>query len=84
MAKGSISGVAGRAAQPIERNGPAGYAAEFVGTAILVTAIGFVLSNGAVAAPDFAALALLHVFVLMMLIATLGGPREPTSTLRSP
>jgi len=73
MVRSEAGNVAGRTRQPIERNGPAGYAAEFIGTAILVAAIGFVISNGAVAAPDFAALALLHVFVLMMLIATLGG-----------
>lgn len=64
---------AARVREPIEHNGPAAYVAEFVGTAILVAAIGFVISNGAVAAPDFAALSLLHVFLLMMLIATLGG-----------
>ncbi len=73
MVRSQAGSVAGRTRQPIDRNGPAGYAAEFIGTAILVAAIGFVISNGAVAAPDFAALALLHVFVLMMLIATLGG-----------
>lgn len=73
MARDRAASVAASTGEPIEHNGPAAYAAEFVGTAILVAAIGFVISNGAVSAPDFAALALLHVFVLMMLIATLGG-----------
>ena len=55
---------------------PAAYIAEFIGTFLLVLFIGIVLAvNSKVASSftDFAVLGLLHAFILMMLVATLGG-----------
>jgi MIP family channel proteins len=60
----------------VEHRSPAAYAAEFVGTFVLVLFIGIILavnSKAAVGAADFAVIGLLHAFVLMMLIASLGG-----------
>jgi len=62
----------------VERRGPSAYIAELLGTMILVFAIGMVLtlnqtnSNG-LGYTDFAVIGLVHVFVLAMLIHTLGG-----------
>jgi len=61
----------------VEDRGPAAYIAEFLGTLILVFAIGMVLSVHPSAAGldslDFAVIGLVHVFVLAMLIHSLGG-----------
>jgi len=68
--------VSSRAHADIEQQAPTAYAAEFIGTFLLVTFIGLILS---VQSPDglgyreFAVVGLLHAFALMMLIATLGG-----------
>jgi MIP family channel proteins len=54
----------------------AAYAAEFLGTFLLVLFIGLILASNSKAglgSTDFAVVGLLHAFVLMMLIATLGG-----------
>ena len=58
----------------MEDRGPSAYAAELLGTLLLVLFIGSVLStaNG-LGVTDFAVIGLLHVFVLGMLVATLGG-----------
>jgi MIP family channel proteins len=60
----------------VQSRGRAAYMAEFVGTFLLVLFIGIVLAvNSKVASSftDFAVIGLLHAFVLMMLVATLGG-----------
>ena len=60
----------------MEDKSAAAYAAEFVGTFLLVLFIGFILSSNNPAGlgfTDFAVIGLLHAFVLMMLVATLGG-----------
>jgi MIP family channel proteins len=60
----------------VEDKSAAAYAAEFVGTFVLVLFIGFILSSNNPAGlgfTDFAVIGLLHAFVLMMLVATLGG-----------
>jgi glycerol uptake facilitator protein len=65
-----------RAMQP---KGPAAYVAELIGTFLLVLFIGFILASnspaeaGGLGYTDFAVIGLLHAFVLMMLIASLGG-----------
>lgn len=65
--------------EPIEPKGPAAFAAEFIGTFLLVLFIGLILAsntsaaNGGLGFTDFAVIGLLHAFVLMMLIASLGG-----------
>jgi glycerol uptake facilitator protein len=65
--------------EPIEPRGPAAYAAEFIGTFVLVLFIGLILAsntsaaNGGLGFTDFAVIGLLHAFVLMMLVASLGG-----------
>jgi MIP family channel proteins len=62
--------------EPIERKGPEAYAAEFVGTFLLVLFIGIILASNSGAGlgfTDFAVVGLLHAFVLTMLVATLGG-----------
>jgi MIP family channel proteins len=65
-----------RATTDVEQQTPSAYAAEFVGTFLLVLFIGLILS---VQSPDglgyreFAVVGLLHAFVLTMLVATLGG-----------
>jgi glycerol uptake facilitator protein len=54
----------------------AAYAAEFLGTFLLVLFIGLILASNSKAglgSTDFAVVGLLHAFVLMMLVATLGG-----------
>jgi MIP family channel proteins len=58
----------------MEDRGPSAYAAELLGTLLLVLFIGSILStaNG-LGYQDFAVIGLLHVFVLGMLVATLGG-----------
>ena len=67
----------------MEDRGPSAYAAELIGTLLLVLFIGSILStaNG-LGVTDFAVIGLLHVFVLGMLVATLGG--TSTSTSRPP
>jgi glycerol uptake facilitator protein len=63
----------------MEPKGTAAYVAELVGTFILVLFIGFILASnspaesGGLGFTDFAVIGLLHAFVLMMLVATLGG-----------
>jgi MIP family channel proteins len=55
---------------------PAAYAAELVGTFLLVLFIGLILASnspGGLGATDFAVVGLLHAFLLTMLIATLGA-----------
>jgi glycerol uptake facilitator protein len=65
-----------RAMQP---KGPAAYVAELVGTFLLVLFIGFILASnspaeaGGLGFTDFAVVGLLHAFLLMMLVASLGG-----------
>jgi hypothetical protein len=52
------------------------YAAEFLGTFLLVLFIGLILasnSNAGLGSTDFAVVGLLHAFVLTMLVATLGA-----------
>jgi len=62
----------------VERRGPSAYIAELLGTMILVFAIGMVLAlnqatSKGLGYTDFAVIGLVHVFVLAMLIHTLGG-----------
>jgi glycerol uptake facilitator protein len=60
----------------VEDRGAAAFAAEFVGTFLLVLFIGLILASnsaGGLGFTDFAVIGLLHAFVLMMLVATLGG-----------
>lgn len=63
----------------MEKKGFPAYFAEFIGTLLLVMFIGLILSHtakiadGGLGYADFAVIGLLHVFVLAMLIATLGG-----------
>ena len=60
----------------MEEKNAAAYAAEFVGTFLLVMFIGLILSSNNPAGlgfTDFAVIGLLHAFLLMMLVATLGG-----------
>jgi glycerol uptake facilitator protein len=58
----------------MEDRGPSAYAAELLGTLMLVLFIGSILSTAAgLGVTDFAVIGLLHVFVLGMLVATLGG-----------
>ena len=58
----------------MEPRGPAAYAAEFIGTLFLVFFITAVLTvSVGLGYNDFAVIGLLHAFVLMMLIQTLGG-----------
>ncbi len=62
----------------MEDRGPSAYAAEFVGTFVLVLFIGTILSVQQVGPAglgyrDFAVVGLVHVFVLAMLVASLGG-----------
>lgn len=60
----------------VEQQTPTAYAAEFIGTFLLVTFIGLILSvqsPGGLGYREFAVVGLLHAFVLMMLISTLGG-----------
>src|SRR5215213_4843562 len=58
----------------VDYRGPEAYVAEFVGTLGLVFFVTMVLSVGAgLGYADFAVIGLVHVFVLAMLIHTLGG-----------
>ena len=56
--------------------GPAAYAAEFLGTLMLVFVVAMVVivsSPDGVGVTDFAVIGLVHAFILMMLIYSLGG-----------
>lgn len=58
----------------MEDRGPSAYVAELLGTLLLVLFIGSILSTATgLGVTDFAVIGLLHVFVLGMLVATLGG-----------
>lgn len=60
----------------MEERGLSAYLAEFVGTFVLVLFIALIVSvyaRAGLGTPEFAAIGLLHAFVLMMLIQTLGG-----------
>jgi MIP family channel proteins len=58
----------------VEERGLSAYIAELVGTFLLVLFIALIVSvYGASSAPEFAAIGLLHAFLLMMLVQTLGG-----------
>jgi glycerol uptake facilitator protein len=60
----------------LEPRGVEAYVAEFIGTLILVAFVGFVVvqnSRDGLGVTDFAVIGLVHVFVLGMLIHTLGG-----------
>jgi MIP family channel proteins len=59
----------------MERRTTSAYVAELVGTFMLVLFIALVVSvyAGGAGSPDFVAIALAHAFLLMMLVATLGG-----------
>jgi MIP family channel proteins len=60
----------------VEERGPTAYAAEFLGTFLLVffiASIVVVSSPNGVGATDFAVIGLVHAFVLAMLVYTLGG-----------
>jgi len=60
----------------LEARGLEAYVAEFVGTLILVAFIGFVIvqnSSDGLGVIDFSVIGLVHIFVLGMLIHTLGG-----------
>jgi MIP family channel proteins len=60
----------------IERKGPEAYAAEFLGTFLLVMFIGIILASNSrlgLGFTDFAVVGLLHAFILTMLVASLGG-----------
>ena len=60
----------------MEKRGLSAYIAEFVGTFLLVLFIALIVSVYArtgISTPEFAVIGLLHAFLLMMLIQTLGG-----------
>jgi MIP family channel proteins len=60
----------------MEERGFSAYIAELVGTFLLVLFIALIVSvyaRGGISTPEFAVIGLLHAFVLMMLIQTLGG-----------
>ncbi|MEA2155870.1 MAG: glycerol uptake facilitator protein [Solirubrobacteraceae bacterium] len=59
----------------MERRGTSAYAAELVGTFMLVLFVVLVVAvyAGGGGSPDLVAIGLVHAFVLMMLVATLGG-----------
>ena len=62
----------------MEEREPSAYIAEFIGTLFLVFAIGMILSlhqatPQGLGYQDFAVIGLLHVFVLAMIVATIGG-----------
>jgi MIP family channel proteins len=60
----------------MEQRGLSAYIAELVGTFLLVLFIALVVSvyaRSSISAPEFAVIGLLHAFLLMMLIQTLGG-----------
>jgi MIP family channel proteins len=59
-----------------QSGGPAAYAAEFLGTLMLVFTVAMVVivnSGGGLGVTDFAVIGLVHAFVLMLLIYSLGG-----------
>lgn len=60
----------------IPARGPAAYAAEFLGTLMLVLAVALVVivnSGDGLGVTDFAVIGLVHVLVLMLLVLSLGG-----------
>jgi MIP family channel proteins len=60
----------------VERRGLSAYIAELIGTFLLVLFISLIVSvyaRGGISTPEFAVIGLLHAFLLMMLIQTLGG-----------
>ena len=60
----------------MEKRGLSAYLAELVGTFLLVLFVVLIVSvyaRGGISTPEFAVIGLLHAFVLMMLISTLGG-----------
>ena len=60
----------------MEERAVSAYIAELVGTFLLVLFIALIVSvyaRGGISTPEFAAIGLLHAFLLMMLIQTLGG-----------
>ena len=60
----------------MEERGPSAYVAELIGTFLLVLFVALIVSVYAqkgIGTPEFAVIGLLHAFVLMMLIQTLGG-----------
>ena len=60
----------------MEKRGLSAYLAELVGTFLLVLFVALIVSvyaRGGISTPEFAVIGLLHAFVLMMLISTLGG-----------
>jgi MIP family channel proteins len=60
----------------MEERGLSAYIAELIGTFLLVLFIALVVSvyaSKAISTPEFAVIGLLHAFLLMMLIQTLGG-----------
>ena len=65
-----------RANPDLERRGPEAYAAEFIGTLLLVFFIGVIVtlnSPSGLQFTDWAVVGLLHFLLLLMLIHTLGG-----------
>jgi len=60
----------------MEKRGLSAYLAELVGTFLLVLFVALIVSvyaRGGISTPEFAVIGLLHAFLLMMLISTLGG-----------
>jgi len=60
----------------MQERGLSAYIAELVGTFLLVLFIALIVSvyaRGGISTPEFAVIGLLHAFLLMMLIQTLGG-----------
>jgi MIP family channel proteins len=60
----------------MEQRGLSAYLAELVGTFLLVLFVALIVSvyaRAGISTPEFAVIGLLHAFVLMMLISTLGG-----------
>jgi len=60
----------------MEERAVSAYVAELVGTFVLVLFIALIVSiyaRGGISTPEFAVIGLLHAFLLMMLIQTLGG-----------
>jgi len=60
----------------MEKRGLSAYLAELVGTFLLVLFIALIVSvyaRAGISTPEFAVIGLLHAFLLMMLISTLGG-----------
>jgi MIP family channel proteins len=60
----------------MQERGLSAYIAELIGTFLLVLFVALIVSvyaRGGISTPEFAVIGLLHAFVLMMLIQTLGG-----------